>query len=69
MWILWPKMKKIGQEVQHQYFDAKMDVFATQAPMVLNLKTQPKSWPTWANRYLEIIFSKFSGANPPPPPP
>ena len=34
--------------------------------MVWDLQTQPKSWPTgWtfcANRYLEIMFSKFSGA-------
>ena len=32
------------------------------------LQTRPKSWPTgWtfrANRYLEIMFSKFSGVNP-----
>ena len=34
---------------------------------VWSLRTQPKSWPTgltfWANRYLEIMFSKFSGVN------
>ena len=38
-------------------------------PMVWGLQTQPKSWPTewnfWANRYLEIMFSKFSGGEPP----
>ena len=39
--------------------------------MIWGLQTQPKSWPTgwtfWANHYLEIIFSKFSGVNSPPP--
>ena len=38
--------------------------------MVWGLQTQPKSWSTWrtfwANRYLEIMFSKFSRVNPPP---
>ena len=38
---------------------------------VWGLKTQSKIWPTgwtfWANRYLEIMFSKFLGANYPPP--
>ena len=35
--------------------------------LVWGLKTHPKRWPTecsfWANRYLEIKFSKFSGVN------
>ena len=39
------------------------------AQMGWDLQTRPKSWPTWwtfcANRYLEIMFSKFSGVNPP----
>ena len=37
--------------------------------MAWGLQTQPKSWPTgrtfWDNCYLEIMFAKFSGVNPP----
>ena len=40
--------------------------------MVFGLQTQPKSWLTgytfWVNHYLEIVFSKISVVNPPPPP-
>ena len=40
--------------------------------MVWGLQTQPKRCPTgwtfWANRYLEIMFSKFSGVNHRTPP-
>ena len=39
--------------------------------MVFGLQTQPKSWLTgytfWVNHYLEIVFSKISVVNPPPP--
>ena len=39
--------------------------------MVFGLRTQPKSWLTgytfWVNHYLEIVFSKISVVNPPPP--
>ena len=38
---------------------------------VWGLKTQPKRWPTgrtfWVNCYLENMFLKFSGLNPPAP--
>ena len=42
------------------------------APLMFwGLQTRPKSWPTWwtfwVNRYLDIMFSKFSGVNLPPP--
>ena len=40
--------------------------------MDFGLQTQPKSWFTgytfWVNHYLEIVFSKISVVNPPPPP-
>ena len=39
--------------------------------IVWSLQTRTKIWPTrwtfWVNRDLEIMFSKFSGVNPPPP--
>ena len=53
-------------------FWGKMGVATTRphAPLIFwGLQTQSKSWPTgwtfWANRYLKIMFSKFSGVNPP----
>ena len=46
-------------------------VWSPRAPLLVwGLQTRPKIWPTWwtfwANHYLEIRFSKFSGESHPP---
>ena len=46
-------------------FGRNVGVATTRTLMVCSLQTQPVTWPTgctfWANSYLEIMFSKFSG--------